>query len=85
MSSVPLPTRVTSDLDPFSPEFRADPFTPYQQLRDLNTPIVWLTRHSIWTVSRYEPVRAALSDPKRFSNAVAQPQTISLDCLFVEE
>ena len=69
MSSVTLPTRVTSDLDPFSPEFRADPFTPYAQLRKLDAPIVWLTRHSIWTVSRYEPVRAVLGDPKRFSNA----------------
>ena len=62
-------SRVTSDLDPFSPEFRADPFTPYAELRDLGAPIVWLTRHSIWAVSRYEPVRAVLSDPKRFSNA----------------
>ena len=60
---------VTSDLDPFSPQFRADPFTPYAQLRELGPPIVWLTRHSIWVVSRYEPVRAVLSDWKRFSNA----------------
>ena len=64
-----IPSRVSSDLDPFSPEFRADPFTPYAELRDLDAPIVWLTRHSIWVVSRYEPVRAVLSDPKRFSNA----------------
>ena len=63
------PSPITSDLDPFSPEFRADPFTPYAKLRDLAAPIVWLTRHSIWVVSRYEPVRAVLSDPRRFSNA----------------
>ena len=62
-------TRVESTLDPFSPEFRADPFTPYQQLRELDPPAVWLTRHSIWVVSRYEPVRAVLSDWKHFSNA----------------
>jgi hypothetical protein len=66
---VSVPSLVTSELDPFSPEFRADPFTPYAELRDLGTPVVWLTRHSIWAVSRYEPVRAVLSDPKRFSNA----------------
>jgi 4-methoxybenzoate monooxygenase (O-demethylating) len=60
---------VTSDLDPFSPEFRADPFTPYAQLRELSSPIVWLPRHCVWVVSRYEPVRAVLSDWKRFSNA----------------
>ena len=65
--STPAPS--TSDLDPFSPQFRADPFTPYAKLRDLAAPVVWLTRHSIWVVSRYEPVRVVLSDPKRFSNA----------------
>jgi len=69
MSVVSIPTHVSSDLDPFSPEFRADPFAGYAQLRELSAPIVWLTRHSIWAVSRYEPVRAVLNDWKRFSNA----------------
>ena len=31
--------------------------------------MVWLARHSIWAVARYEPVRAVLTDWKRFSNA----------------
>jgi len=61
------PAIVTSDLDPFSPQFRADPFTPYAQLRELG-PIVWLARHGIWAVSRYDRVREVLSDWKRFSN-----------------
>jgi cytochrome P450 len=60
--------RVTSDLDPFSPDFRADPFTPYAELRELG-PIVWLNRHRIWVVARYDRVREVLSDWKRFSNA----------------
>ena len=60
---------VTSDLDPFSPEFRADPFTAYARLRELEAPLVWLPQYSIWVVSRYEPVRAVLGDWKRFSNA----------------
>lgn len=59
---------VSSDLDPFSPEFRSDPFTPYAELRELG-PIVWLKRHGIWVVSRYDRVREVLSDWKRFSNA----------------
>ncbi|MEP7243982.1 MAG: cytochrome P450 [Gammaproteobacteria bacterium] len=59
---------VSSDIDPFSPEFRSDPFTPYAQLREL-APIVWLNRHGIWVVSSYECVREVLSDWKRFSNA----------------
>jgi len=59
----------SSDLDPFSPEFRADPFTAYARLREYDVPVVWLSRHSIWAVARYEPVRAVLTDWKRFSNA----------------
>jgi cytochrome P450 len=59
---------VSSDLDPFSPEFRADPFPRYAQLRELG-PIAWLNRHDIWVVSRYDRVREVLSDWKRFSNA----------------
>lgn len=61
-------TVASSDLDPFSPEFRADPFTPYAELRELG-PIVWLQRYGIWVVARYDCVREVLSDWKRFSNA----------------
>lgn len=60
---------ISSDLDPFSPQFRADPFTHYTQLLDLDASIIWLTRHSIWVVCRYEPVRSVLNDWRRFSNA----------------
>jgi cytochrome P450 len=63
------PARLSSELDPFSEQFRADPFTYYAQLRRMDAAIVWLRRHSIWVVSRYEPVRAVLSDWRRFSNA----------------
>jgi cytochrome P450 len=67
-STVSVPSVVSSDLDPFSPEFRADPFPRYAQLRELG-PIVWLNRYGIWVVSRYDRVREVLSDWKRFSNA----------------
>jgi cytochrome P450 len=63
-----MSNRVTSDLDPFSPEFRADPFTCYAQLRALG-PIVWLERYGIWVVSHYEQVRSVLTDFDVFSNA----------------
>jgi cytochrome P450 len=63
-----MSSRVTSDLDPFSPEFRADPFTYYAQLRALG-PIVWLERYGIWVVSHYEQVRSVLTDYDVFSNA----------------
>ena len=61
-------TVATSELDPFSPEFRADPFTPYAQLRELG-PIVWLERYRIWVVARYDRVREVLGNWKQFSNA----------------
>jgi 4-methoxybenzoate monooxygenase (O-demethylating) len=57
-----------SDLDPFSPEFRSDPFGPYETLRELG-PLVWLPQYRIWTVARYEQVREVLTDWQRFSNA----------------
>lgn len=58
----------TSELDPFSPEFRADPFKPYAELRELG-PIVWLERYRIWVVARYDRVREVLGNWKSFSNA----------------
>jgi len=61
--------RESSDLDPFSPEFRANPFVPYARLREHASPIVWLNKHSIWTVARYDAVRTVLGDWKTFSNA----------------
>ena len=65
---VSTPSVVSSDLDPFSPEFRSNPFTPYAELRELGS-IVWLNRYGIWVVARYDRVREVLSDWKRFSNA----------------
>lgn len=62
------PGAPVSGLDPFSPQFRADPFSAYEQLRELG-PLVWLPQYGIWTVARYEQVREVLADWKRFSNA----------------
>ncbi|MES1972291.1 MAG: cytochrome P450 [Pseudomonadota bacterium] len=68
MTAIVTQPRVTSDLDPFSPEFRADPFSCYAQLRALG-PVVWLERYRIWVVARYEQVHQVLTDWRRFSNA----------------
>ncbi|RZF63257.1 cytochrome P450 [Sphingomonas populi] len=73
-------SRVTSDLDPFSPAFRADPFTNYAQLRALG-PLVWLERYNIWVVSHHAQVRAVLNDWQTFSNAAGG----GLTNLFLEE
>lgn len=60
--------RIVSSLDPFSPEFRADPFRHYAQLRALG-PVVWLERHDIWVVQHHAQVKQVLTDWQRFSNA----------------
>jgi cytochrome P450 len=60
--------RVVSSLDPFSAEFRADPFTHYAQLRALG-PVVWLEKHDIWVVQHHAQVKKVLTDWQRFSNA----------------
>jgi cytochrome P450 len=67
MSTIPA-TRATSDLDPFSPEFRADPYRHYAELRAAG-PVVRLERYGIWAVSHYELVRTVLTDWNRFCNS----------------
>lgn len=63
-----MPTRVTSDLDPFSPDFRSDPYAAYETLRALG-PVVWLERHGIWCVHHYDTCQKVLTDYAVFSNA----------------
>jgi cytochrome P450 len=67
MTAIVAP-RVSSDIDPFSPEFRADPYPFYAQLRALG-PIVWLEKYEIWCVPHYAGVKAILSDFENYSNA----------------
>jgi len=68
MTALHTNPRIISRLDPFSPEFRADPYRHYAELRALG-PIVWLERYDIWVVARHDPVCAVLADWRRFSNA----------------
>jgi len=58
----------TLDVDPFSVEFFADPYPSHATLRDAGR-VVWLTRYNIAATARYEEVRQALQDHKRFSSA----------------
>lgn len=60
--------RISSRLDPFSPDFRQDPFSHYARLRELG-PIVWLEKYEIWCVQHYAQVKTVLTDWERFSNA----------------
>ena len=55
------------DYDPFSPEFRADPYPVYEQLRR-SAPAYWAERSKMWVISRYDDVIAILKDTQRFSS-----------------
>lgn len=57
-----------SDIDLFSTENLIDPFPAYAQLRDTG-PAVWMQRHDLWAVSRYDDVRSALRDWRTFTSS----------------
>lgn len=57
-----------SDLDPFEPDFLAEPHAGHAHLRDLG-PIVWLARYNVAAVARHAEVRQVLLDWESFSSA----------------
>lgn len=60
---------MTSSLryEPFSPDFRADPYPHYAALRE-HAPVHFAPDAKAFCVSRYEDVRTVLRDPVRFSS-----------------
>jgi 4-methoxybenzoate monooxygenase (O-demethylating) len=56
------------DLDPFASEWLRDPYAFHKALRDAG-PVVFLPKHNCYAVGRYEEVKLAFSDWKRFSSA----------------
>ncbi|SDI71928.1 cytochrome P450 [Alloyangia pacifica] len=63
-----MPNRITSQIDPFSPEFRADPYSAYAELRSLGK-VVYLEKHDIWCVHHYDTCQKVLTDYDTYSNA----------------
>jgi cytochrome P450 len=57
---------VTSVFDPWAPEVQADPYPYYRRLRD-ESPCARLAAEDAWVLSRYEDVRTAARDYRRFS------------------
>jgi len=57
-----------SDIDVYSDESILDPYPVYRALRDLG-PAVWMPRHSIYVLARYDEVSSALRDHFGFSSA----------------
>ena len=62
------PSIPSSDLDFYSDDALNDPYEQYRQLREAG-PVVWLERHQVWAVARYDSVRAVLRNWKTFSSA----------------
>lgn len=64
-SSRPIPT---SRFDPYSDENLIDPWNMYETLQDLGS-AVWLQKHQMFALTRYDSVIAALKDTTAFSSA----------------
>jgi cytochrome P450 len=66
------------EYDPFSMEFRADPYPRYARLRS-EAPVSWSESARMWIVSRFEDVVGVLREPALFSSdAVASVQGVGL-------
>jgi cytochrome P450 len=57
-----------SDTDPYSDAALMEPWNMYRELQDLGS-AVWLTRHQMFALTRYDSVRRALQDARAFSSA----------------
>ena len=55
------------EYEPFSPEWRRDPYSKYRELRD-HAPVHYAPESKVWCVSRYDDVYGVLNDPKTFSS-----------------
>lgn len=56
------------DIDPFSDHYLRAPFSFQAELRAV-APVVFIPKYDCYAVGRYEPVRVAFSDWKRFSSS----------------
>ncbi|MHC2782179.1 cytochrome P450 [Bradyrhizobium liaoningense] len=56
------------DVDLYDDEVLRNPYPHYRALRELGA-AVWLPRNSLYALSRFEDVRAALRNPGLFSSA----------------
>jgi len=63
-----LAARIETDIDLFTTEVMSDPYPVYRRLRDLG-PAVWLSRHNVWCISRYDDVKRVLGDYRTFTTS----------------
>ena len=72
---------VTSDIDPFDPAIREDPYETWAGWRQA-APAVRLEQYDVWAISRYEDVHSILRDHETYSSAPApalEPQRPDLE------
>ena len=67
-AQVPNSRVPVSDIDPYSDAALIEPWDAYRKLQDLG-PAVWLSRHQMFALTRYDSVKRALSDAEAFSSA----------------
>jgi 4-methoxybenzoate monooxygenase (O-demethylating) len=58
-------TAPATEIDPYAPEFRDDPYEMYARLRELG-PVVRLERYDAWVCTRYDVVQHVLSTSDTF-------------------
>ncbi len=61
MTTTPPTHLPVMEIDPFSPEFLADPYPDHERLREAGA-VVWLSKYEIYATARHEQVRAVLND-----------------------
>jgi cytochrome P450 len=61
-------TMVEISYDPYAPEMREDPWETFKLLRD-HAPVYYNPDRDLWVLSRYEDVKQAATDWKRFTSA----------------
>lgn len=62
------PARIESDVDPYTDENLLDPWDTYRELRDAG-PAVWLRKHNMYALTRYDSVKRALRDWEAFPSS----------------
>lgn len=60
--------RPESDVDLFDTAVIENPYPVYRSLRDIG-PAVWLSRHNVWCITRYNEVKQVLGDYRTFTTS----------------
>lgn len=64
----PIGAAPSADIDLYDVDGITEPYANYRAIRDAGR-VVWLPRHGMWAMGRYDDVRAALADHELFSSA----------------